>query len=95
MYNNCMFILIINSVINILSYKKLIVYFSAVLCEPISCVSHGWDIISPIPVGATVLVSGAGIIGNLWSSILHHTGHRKVFISEPLAARRKLAENMG
>jgi len=69
--------------------------FIAVLTEPLSCIAHGWDRIAPIPVGLRILILGAGIIGNLWASILHHQGHRRVIISEPQEARRKLTKNLG
>ncbi|KAJ9574653.1 hypothetical protein L9F63_008185 [Diploptera punctata] len=65
------------------------------LTEPLSCVAHGWDRISPVPVGSTILILGAGIIGNLWAAVLHLQGHRKVIVSEPLEARRKLLEKLG
>ena len=67
----------------------------AALTEPISCVAHGWDRISPVPVGSTILILGAGIIGNLWAAALHLQGHRKVVVSEPQEARRKLLEKLG
>jgi len=66
----------------------------AVLTEPLSCIAHGWDRIAPIPVGLRILILGAGIIGNLWASILHHQGHRRVIVSEPQEARRKLTQNL-
>lgn len=64
------------------------------LTEPLSCIAHGWDRIIPIPVGSRILIVGAGIIGNLWASILHHQGHRRVTVSEPQEARRKLFEKL-
>lgn len=66
----------------------------AVLAEPLSCISHGWDRIAPIPVGSRILILGAGIIGNLWASVLHLQGHRRVIVSEPQEARRKLMMNL-
>ncbi|KAL1489350.1 hypothetical protein ABEB36_014263 [Hypothenemus hampei] len=57
------------------------------LAEPVSCLSHGFDMLSPVSVGSRILVIGAGIIGNLWISVLHHHGHRKVTVSEPNATR--------
>ncbi|KDR20240.1 D-arabinitol dehydrogenase 1-like [Zootermopsis nevadensis] len=66
----------------------------AALTEPLSCISHGWDRISPIPVGSRILILGAGIIGNLWASVLHLQGHRRVTVSEPQEARRKLFEKL-
>lgn len=56
---------------------------------------HGWDRVAPLPIGSTVLISGAGIIGNLWTSVLHHSGHRKVIIAEPVLARRQLSQKLG
>ncbi|KAF7280567.1 hypothetical protein GWI33_005766 [Rhynchophorus ferrugineus] len=64
------------------------------LAEPISCLSHGWDLLSPIPVGSSILVIGAGIIGNLWVSLLHHQGHRKVTVSEPNLKRLLFTRNL-
>lgn len=69
--------------------------FTAVLTEPLSCISHGWDRIAPIPVGSTILILGAGIIGNLWASTLHLQGHHRVIVSEPQETRRKLTQNLG
>lgn len=52
------------------------------LTEPLSCIVHGWDKLQPIPVGKKILILGAGIIGNLWISILQGQGHRKITMSE-------------
>lgn len=68
---------------------------AAGLTEPLSCVAHGWDRITPIAVGSRILILGAGIIGNLWASVLHLQGHRRVTISEPQEARRKLLQKLG
>lgn len=57
------------------------------LAEPISCLSHGWDMLSPVAVGSRILVLGAGIIGNLWVCLLHLQGHRRVTVSEPNVSR--------
>ncbi|KRT85682.1 hypothetical protein AMK59_1052, partial [Oryctes borbonicus] len=61
----------------------------AALCEPLSCLAHGWDKVSPILIGKNILIVGAGIIGNLWAICLHLQGHRRVTISEPNPYRRK------
>nr|CAD7613936.1 unnamed protein product [Timema genevievae] len=66
----------------------------AALVEPLSCVAHGWDRILPIPIGSNILILGAGIIGNLWASVLHLQGHRRVIVSEPQEARRKLLQKL-
>lgn len=75
--------------------NQLLVYYAAGLTEPLSCIAHGWDRITPIAVGSRILIVGAGIIGNLWASILHLQGHRRVTVSEPQEARRKLFEKLG
>ncbi|XP_060533536.1 uncharacterized protein LOC132706296 [Cylas formicarius] len=64
------------------------------LTEPMSCLSHGWDLLVPVPVGARILVMGAGIIGNLWVSVLHLQGHKKVTVSEPTPSRLKITERL-
>ncbi|XP_032686133.1 sorbitol dehydrogenase-like [Odontomachus brunneus] len=68
----------------------------AVLSEPLSCLAHGWDKVNPVNVGSKVLVIGAGIIGLLWTCLLHLHGLRKtVTISEPQERRRQIADNLG
>ncbi|XP_076255799.1 uncharacterized protein LOC143193464 [Rhynchophorus ferrugineus] len=64
------------------------------LTEPLSCLSHGWDLLSPVPVGSKILVIGAGIIGNLWVSLLHLQGHRNVTVSEPNLDRLNYTRNL-
>ncbi|GLV36916.1 Sorbitol dehydrogenase 1 [Carabus blaptoides fortunei] len=66
----------------------------AALCEPISCISHGWDKISPIPIGKKILIIGAGIIGNLFISLLHVQGHKNVTVSEMNKERLHLTERL-
>ncbi|XP_046423852.1 D-arabinitol dehydrogenase 1-like [Neodiprion virginianus] len=67
----------------------------AALVEPLSCLVHGWDILNPVHVGTRILIIGAGIIGSLWSCLLHLYGQRKtVTISEPQVKRRRLFENL-
>lgn len=79
--------------------QKFILLFclllSAVLTEPLSCVYYGLTKLAQVPIGSSILVTGAGIIGNLWSAVLHHVGHRNVIVVEPLAGRRTLNENLG
>ena len=68
----------------------------AALTEPLSCVAHGWDQISPVTVGTKTLVIGSGIIGLLWACILHLHGLRKtVVISEFQEKRRFAAKKLG
>ncbi|RZF44194.1 hypothetical protein LSTR_LSTR003834 [Laodelphax striatellus] len=67
----------------------------AMLCEPLSCICHGLNRISPVPIGSRILVNGAGIIGNLFCSALHFAGHRDVYVSEPNSARQELNKKSG
>lgn len=64
------------------------------LLEPLSCVAHAMTRIYPLPVGSSILILGAGIAGNLMSCILHHLGHRNVFIIEPQPVRQNLAKEL-
>lgn len=68
------------------------------LCEPLSCILHGWDRLvaasAPQP-DFKILVTGAGIIGNLWVTILHYHGVRNVTVSEPAPGRRNITEKLG
>ena len=68
------------------------------LCEPLSCILHGWHrlkITRSVQAQSKILILGAGIIGNLWSCLLHHFGHRKVIVSEPSLERRMITEGLG
>lgn len=47
-----------------LRIKFIISIFIGALCEPLSCLAHGWDRAGQIPIGDDILVIGAGIIGN-------------------------------
>ncbi|KAM3955662.1 uncharacterized protein ACR2FA_010420 [Aphomia sociella] len=64
------------------------------LCEPYSCVSHGFDRASPLSVGQKILIVGAGIIGNLWVTALHHQGHRDVTVSEMNKSRLEIVRRL-
>lgn len=67
----------------------------ACLSEPLSCVAHGWDVVNPVKVGTNILVTGAGIVGLLWASMLHLHGLRKtVTISEPQEKRREYVKKL-
>uniref|UniRef100_A0A2A4JDD1 Enoyl reductase (ER) domain-containing protein n=1 Tax=Heliothis virescens TaxID=7102 RepID=A0A2A4JDD1_HELVI len=64
------------------------------LCEPYSCVSHGFDRASPLKVGNKILIVGAGIIGNLWVTTLYHHGHRDVTVSEMNKTRLDIVKRL-
>ncbi|XP_023024099.1 D-altritol 5-dehydrogenase [Leptinotarsa decemlineata] len=78
----------------VLKLKDNITLEQAALTEPLSCLAHGWNIISPVTVGMKILVTGAGIIGNLWLCVLHLQGHRNVTVSEPNLARLELIKKL-
>ena len=67
---------------------------NAVFVEPFSCIARGWDNLGEVKLNSKVLVCGAGIIGLLWSSLLHFKGLRDIAISEIADKRRILAEKM-
>ncbi|KAL0809361.1 hypothetical protein ABMA28_011565 [Loxostege sticticalis] len=64
------------------------------VCEPYSCVAHGFDRASPLLIGSKILIAGAGIIGNLWVTTLHHHGHREVTVSEMSKTRLDIVKKM-
>lgn len=66
----------------------------AALIEPVSCAVHAVELAELRP-GEKVLVLGGGPIGLLLTTILKHAGAAWVILSEPVAERRKLAEQMG
>ena len=67
----------------------------AALCEPYSCIAHGYDLLTPLATSSNVLICGSGIIGLLWACLLHFHGHRNVTISEVSEHRRNLASGLG
>ena len=66
----------------------------AALIEPLSCIARGWQNLGTIKPNANVLVCGAGIIGLLWSSLLHHHGCRDISVSEISEKRRAIVSNL-
>jgi len=71
---------------------------SGALCEPLSCILHGWERLmakSPVQPDSRILITGAGIIGNLWVTMFHFHGFRDVTVSEPAVGRRKITEKLG
>ena len=66
------------------------------LCEPISCILHGYKRIeNKIRPNKKVLIVGAGIIGNLWATLLHYKGVRNIIVSEFSEARRRITDKLG
>lgn len=66
----------------------------AALIEPFSCIARGWANLGTIKSTAKVLVCGAGIIGLLWTSLLHFNGCRDISVSELSEERRSVVSNL-
>lgn len=64
------------------------------MTEPLACCIHGIDL-AQIRVGDTVLVIGGGAIGLLMVQLAKLSGAAKVLLSEPVALRRQLGEQLG
>jgi len=70
---------------------------SGALCEPLSCILHGWERLmakSPVQPDSRILITGAGIIGNLWVTMFHYHGFRDVTVSEPADGRRNITKRL-
>ena len=50
---------------------------------------------SPVQPDSRILITGAGIIGNLWVTMFHYHGFRDVTVSEPADGRRQITEKLG
>jgi len=68
-------------------------YEEAAFCEPLACAIHGTDL-AQVKVGDTVLVIGAGGMGNLITQCVKNSGAANIIVSEPISGRRdKALEN--
>lgn len=65
------------------------------LGEPLSCILHGWDRLSPVAPDSKILIIGSGIVGLLWGLTLRKMNRHNFLISEPNDYRRGLAEELG
>ena len=72
--------------------------FSGALIEPMSCLNQGWNRLKLNPKSIDsrnkVLVVGAGIIGLLWTALLHFKGLRNLWIAEMQEHRRNIAKGL-
>ncbi len=66
----------------------------AVLAEPVACVVHGLDVLQ-LPVGADVLLFGAGPTGLILTSLLAHSGAGRLTVAAPTPAKLALAAQRG
>jgi len=65
----------------------------ATLAEPLAVAVHGIRI-SPFRMGDTVLILGAGPVGLLTLQCVRIAGAMRIYVSEPNATRRTLAEEL-
>lgn len=64
------------------------------MCEPLGCCLHGIDRAN-IKTGDTVLIIGGGTIGLIMLQLARLAGAATIIISEPVAAKRKMAIDLG
>mgnify|MGYP001177424043 CR=1 FL=1 len=67
---------------------------TASLTEPLSCVLRGFDRVQITP-GDTIFIAGAGPIGLLALQVAKQQQAGKTILSEPIAARRTVAAELG
>jgi L-iditol 2-dehydrogenase len=66
----------------------------AAFCEPLACAVHGVDL-AGVRLGDTVLIIGAGPMGNLITQLAARAGAANVVVSELIARRRERAAENG
>ena len=66
----------------------------AAFAEPVSVCIHCIDM-APIKPGVTVAITGAGPIGLILMQLARLSGASLVFVTEPVASKRKLAAKLG
>ncbi len=79
---------------NVYKISDGISYEEAAFCEPLACAIHGSDL-AKVKMGDTVLVIGAGGMGNLITQCVKNNGAANIVISEPIAMRREKALENG
>lgn len=62
--------------------------------EPLACIVHGWDLVSPAP-GGTVLIIGGGPIGLLHAQLAKLNGAKRVVLCDVVDERLREAEKVG
>lgn len=69
-------------------------YREGLFSEPLACCLRGIDRLNP-RVGETAAVFGGGAVGLLMVQLLKLSGISRLFLSEPIPERRKLAKKLG
>jgi 2-desacetyl-2-hydroxyethyl bacteriochlorophyllide A dehydrogenase len=79
---------------NVYKIRDDLTYQEAAFCEPLACAIHGTDL-AKIKSGDTVLIHGAGGMGNLITQCVRNAGAARIIVSEPIEKRRILAMENG
>lgn len=79
---------------NVYKIPDTVSFEEAAFCEPLACAIHGVEL-AHISQGDTVLVLGAGGMGNLITQLAAHAGAAQVIVSEPIEFRRERAMENG
>ena len=69
-------------------------YKAAAMTEPLSCCLHGMDL-TKVEIGDTVMIVGAGNIGQIMIQLAAHAGAAKIIAVEPNPYRLKKAASFG
>ena len=65
------------------------------LTEPVSCITHGWQRLLPLPENPSVCILGSGLIGTLWGLYLREQSINNLLYIEPKEKRRLAAQQFG
>lgn len=79
---------------NVYKIPDSLTYESAAFCEPLACAIHGVDL-DGIKSGDTVVIMGAGGMGNLITQCVKNAGAANILVFEPIKHRRDLALENG
>ena len=75
---------------NVYRLPDHVTYEQAAFCEPLACAVHGMDL-ARLNHGDTVLILGAGGMGNLLTQLAALRGAVNIIVSEPIKKRREVA----
>ena len=79
---------------NVYRLPDHVTYEQAAFCEPLACAVHGMDL-ARVNHGDTVVILGAGGMGNLLTQLAALRGAVNIIVSEPIKKRRELALQNG
>jgi len=79
---------------NVYKLPDTISFEQAAFCEPLACANRGITMAN-LKLGDTVLVLGAGAMGNLLLQCAKHYGATTIIVCEPIAMRREKALENG